>query len=230
MSGSQQPPHTPPEVPPPSRPPLPNWPVPDAPHPPPATAPGTRMPVVLEPFAATLEERLLAHRVVTVTGRIDAQTATDAAARLLHLDALAATPVTVRLDSPGGDVGACLVLVDTFGEMRAPVHVVVVGQAAGAVVAVLAAAAERSIYPHARILLTEPDLPAVEGDAAHVRTEAAAQQRLVDAAYDVIAARCGRSRAEVAADATRRRMLTAEEALAYRLVDRVQGGAGGAAG
>lgn len=210
----------PPEVPLPPRRPVPNWPVPETPSAPPPT---TRMPVVVEPLALTLEERLLQQRIVTVSGRIDDETVTETAARLLHLDALAGAPVTVRLDSPGGEVGAALVLVDTLGAMRSPVHVVVVGQAVGAAVVVVAAADHRSSYPHARIVLAEPDLPPIQGDASHVDAQAAEQRRLLDAAYDVVARCCGRDRAEVASDATRRRLLTAEEAVAYGLVERIEG-------
>lgn len=211
-------PEIPPEVPLPPRPAPPNWPVPDAPQP--STR---RMPVLVEPLVATLEERLLERRIVAVTGALDAERVTDLAARLLHLDALSVAPVTVHLDSPGGDVGAALVLVDTLGAMRAPVHVVLVGQAVGAAVAVLAAGDERSMYPHARVVLTEPELPTIQGDAGHVASEVAEHRRLLDAAYDVIAQRCGRSRADVARDAQRRLLMTADDAVAYGLVERVAG-------
>lgn len=214
-------PGTPPEVPPmppPGLPPQPpRWIPPEEPP-----RPTTRLPVVVEPLATTLEERLLARRIVAVTGPLDAATVTDLAARILHLDALGAEPVTVRLDSAGGDVEAALVLVDTFGALRAPVHVVVVGQAVAAAAVVVAAADEASIYPHARIVLAEPELPPVAGDATHLEAEAAERRRLLDAAYDVLARRCGRPREEVAQDARRRRVLTAEEAVGYGLVDRVE--------
>lgn len=209
-----------PEHPFPSQPSAPNWPVPAAPPIP--SAPDVRMPFVVERLTTPLDEALLGRRIVTVSGMLDSERVTETAARLLHLDALATDPVTIRLDSPGGDAGAALVLVDTLGQMRADVRLVVVGQAVGAAVVVVAAADEATIYPHARIVLAEPDVPPVQGDATHVDAEVTEQRRLLDAAYDVIARRCHRSRDDVARDARQRTMLTAEDAVRYGLVARVE--------
>lgn len=205
------------------RPTIPNWPVPPSPGPGPApTEAAPRLPLIVEPFAASLDEALLQRRIVAISGALDTERATEAAARLLHLDAASTGDITVRLDCDHADVRAALMLVDTFGSLRADVHAVVVGQAVGAAVVVIAAADSASIYPHARIVLTEPDLPSVQGDATHLDAQLVEQQRLVAAAYDVIARRCGRSRDDVEADARHRRLLTATEAVDYGLVDRVE--------
>ena len=211
---ADQPPH-------PTRPTIPDWQVPAAPGVVPGE-PSPRLPSVVEPLALSLEEALLRQRVIAVTGPLDAELATQMAARLLHLDAAAPGDITVRLDCAGGDVGAALMLVDTFGSMRARVHMVVVGQAGGAAVVLVAAADSASIYPHARIVLTEPELPAVHGGADHLEAELAEQQRLLASAYDVIARRCDRPRADVERDARRRLLLTATDAVDYRIVDGIE--------
>ena len=203
-----------------TRPTIPNWPTGPADQPDQPTPP--RLPLVVEPLATSLDEALLQRRVVAVTGNLDAQLATDTAARLLHLDATAEGSITVRLDCGTAEVGAALVLVDTFGSLRAQLHLVVVGQAAGAAVVVVAAAHSSSIYPHARIVLTEPDVPAIEGDAAHVDALLSEQRRLLAAAYDVIAQRCGKPRDEIERDMLQRRLLTAADAVDYGIVDRIE--------
>jgi ATP-dependent Clp protease protease subunit len=208
------------------RPVIPDWPTPapfGEPTDPPPDRP--RAPLVLQPvvgWSTSLDEALLLRRIVAVTGALDAERATETAARLLHLDAVAPGDITLRLDCSDADVSAALMLIDTFGSMSADVHVIVVGQAVGAAVVVVAAADRSSIYPHARIVLTEPHLPLVEGDAAHLDAQLAEQRRLLSSAYDVIARKCGRSRDDIEGDARRRRLLSADEAVAYRLVDRVE--------
>jgi ATP-dependent Clp protease protease subunit len=182
--------------------------------------------LVLQPVqvwsSTPLDEVLLQRRIIAVTGPLDAQRATDTAARLLYFDADATGDITIRLDCDHADVAAALMLVDTFGSLRAKVHVVVVGQAVGAAAVVVAAADSASIYPHARVALVEPELPTVQGDAAHLDAQLAEQRRLLAAAYDVIARRCGRAVDDVERDARRRRLLTAVDAVDYGLVDRIE--------
>lgn len=207
------------------RPSIPDWRPRTAPSGP--VEPTPRLPLVVpslvvQPLPATLDEAMLLRRIVAVTGSLDAERATETAARLLHLDALDEGDITVRLDCADADVNATLMLVDTFGSLRAKVHVVVVGQAVGAAVVVVAAADSASMYPHARIVLTEPTLPSIDGDASHVDARLAEQRRVVQSAYDVVARRCGRSRDEVEHDARRRVLLTAAEAVDYGLVDNVE--------
>src|SRR5690349_8499690 len=112
-----------------------------------------------------LEERLFDQRIVMIRGPLTPEGATGIAAALLTLDAAGPGPVQLHVASAGGELGAALSVIDVIDSMAAPVHAVVTSEAAGAVVAVLAAAERRAAYRHARFRLTEPRAAAVSGTA-----------------------------------------------------------------
>jgi ATP-dependent Clp protease protease subunit len=179
-----------------------------------------------------LTERLLCLRTVLVTGPIAAEPATRVAAMLLTLDAESPEPVTVRLTSPGGDLGAALMLADTLDLMRAPVHLTCLGEAGGAALAVLAAAPVRKAAPGARFSLVEPRLGPDESGAGGGRGRTAGELAGLVAAHEAqlerlawrIAQATHRAPADVRADlAPPGRVLDAAGALAYGLIDAVEG-------
>lgn len=175
-----------------------------------------------------LTERLLAARTVLITGELADERATRVAAMLLTLDAEGSAPVQVRLHSTGGDLGTGLMLADTIGTMRAPVHLTAVGEVGGAALAVLAAAGRRVSGASTRFHLIEPrpTLPAdgfwrSAGELGHLaETHDALLARLVA----LLAAATGRPAAEVRADLSPPgRVLDAAGAVAYGLVSEVDG-------
>jgi ATP-dependent Clp protease, protease subunit len=175
-------------------------------------------------FRDRLLARLLDQRVVLVHGPLDPDRATQLAAALLTLDAESADPVTVRLDSPGGDLAAALMLAGTMDLMRAPVLVRCVGQVAGPAVAVVTAGRQRRAGPHARFHLVEPrvDAAADGGTAGQLATIAAQQEALVQQLASRIAAVAG-LRAEAVREQLRPPgvLLSAQAAVSYGLVERI---------
>jgi ATP-dependent Clp protease protease subunit len=165
-----------------------------------------------------LAERLLDKRVVALAGELDAETANRAIAGLALLDASGDEPVQLRLSGVRVDLDTALQLVDALDLMGAPVHATALGTLSGAAVAVLAVADVRTAGPHASLQLVEPRPPGsvrgwdVEAWAAdHTRQVRRLQERLAQA--------CGRPVEEIAADMRSGRLLTAQEAQAYGLVD-----------
>lgn len=165
-----------------------------------------------------LAERLLDKRVLALAGDLDAETAHRAIAGLALLDASGDEPVQLRLSGIRVDLDTALQLVDALDLMGAPVHATALGTLSGAAVAVLAVADERTAGSHALLQLVEPRPPGsvrgwdVEAWAAdHTRQVRRLQERLAEA--------CRRPVEEVAADMRAGRLLTAEEAQAYGLVD-----------
>ena len=140
---------------------------------------------------------------------------------LLHLDALGDDPIDLRLDVREADLAAVLTLVDAVGAVRAAVRAVVVGELVGAAVALLAAADERRVFPHARIVLQDPTLAAKTADAESLAADVRRQQSMLASVWDVVAGATGRTRAEIEADARAGRFLTADEAVAYGLATEV---------
>jgi ATP-dependent Clp protease protease subunit len=69
-----------------------------------------------------LQEQLFERRIVMLTGRLDADAASRAAAVLTALDADGAPPIELHLDSGDGELAAALVVIDSLGALRASVR------------------------------------------------------------------------------------------------------------
>lgn len=203
-----QPPETPTEPPPPSAPApapiLPTWEEPD-PH-------WTDRPIL---------DRLLDQRVILVTGHLDAPMAERLAAQLLLLDRTDETrPIELHLSCRSSELEASVALAAAVDLARAPVHAVVTGPLSGPALAVWCAASERTAHRHATFVLTLPHVSA-QGPATSATTEAEGHERAVARLVERLASATGRSEQSVAEDLRSGRVLSAEEARSYGLVDRV---------
>jgi ATP-dependent Clp protease, protease subunit len=170
-----------------------------------------------------LAQRLLDQRLVALAGALDVDTANRAVAELALLDASGDAPVRLRLSGVTADLDVVLTLVDALDLMSAPVHATALGTLAGPAIALLAVADSRTVGPHTTFHLHEPrspvGVPGAELEAAaaeHARRVRRLQERLADA--------CGRSVDEIAADMHPGRILDADEAREYGLVDAIETG------
>jgi ATP-dependent Clp protease protease subunit len=165
-----------------------------------------------------LAERLFDQRVVTLSGELDTDAVNRAVAELALLDATGNDPVRLRLSGVGVDLEGALTLVDALDLVGVPVHATSLGTLSGPAVAVLAVADRRVAGAHAMVRLCEPRAP--HGVPGHeVEAWAAEHARQLRRLQERLAAACGRSVDEVAADMRAGRLLDAEEARAYGLVD-----------
>ena len=180
-----------------------------------------------EGVAPWLAERLFDRRLVMLTGPLTGGAASQAAASLLTLDALGTEPVHLHLSAPEGDLNAAFAVVDAVDAMRCELHATVTGEAAGAAVAVLAAAQRRLAYRHARIRLTEPRAATLAGTADEVASAAGRYLRELEELAVRLAEVTGQPRSRVETDLSAGRILTAAEAVEYGLVDEVVGRAAG---
>jgi ATP-dependent Clp protease protease subunit len=165
-----------------------------------------------------LGERLLAQRVVALSGELDPETVNRTVAALALLDAEGDDPVRLRLSSVSADLDTALPIVDALDLMGVPVHATCVGTLTGAAIALLAVADKRTAGAHAVLQLSEPRAPGgipgreLEARAAeHAARLRSLQERLAEA--------CGRPVEEIAADMRSGRLLSAAEAQDYGLVD-----------
>ena len=165
-----------------------------------------------------LAERLVAQRVVALAGELDAEAANRAIATLALLDATGDEPVQLRLSGVQVDLETAFALVDALDLMGAPVHVTALGTLTGAAVALLAVGDVRTAGPHAVLQLADPQPPrGVRG--WDVEAWAAEHARTVERLHERLAEATGRPVAELAADMRAQRVLTAEEAREYGLLD-----------
>ena len=174
-------------------------------------------------MADEVGRRLLARRRVMLVGPIDPNTATLLCSQLLVLDAEAPTePVVIYINSPGGSVDDGFAIYDTMRTMQAEVVTVCLGLAASMAQFVLCAGTPGRRYAHrfSRVLMHQPH-GQVEGTATDINIQAAQFAYLRTTMAELTAKHTGQPLERVVADADRDLWLTAEEALAYGMVDHV---------
>jgi ATP-dependent Clp protease protease subunit len=166
--------------------------------------------------------RLFDRRTVMLTGPLDGEASSLAAASLMALDAEGDEPVSLLVNSPGGPVEAGMAVVDVLDLLGVPVDVTVVGQAVGtaAVVVACGTPGRRRAAPNARLSLRLA-AGAIEGPAGRIEREAADLLAARDRLVDRLVAATGRARAELAEATDRGPTLSADEACALGLVDEV---------
>ncbi|HEX6238360.1 MAG TPA: ATP-dependent Clp protease proteolytic subunit [Acidimicrobiales bacterium] len=218
------PPRVPPEVPPPWQPPRPAPSPPFVPVPEPAPSPS-------EDWRSSVYGDLMARRTIVLDGPLDVERASLVAAQLLALDGeddrrrederSGPRPITLVINSPGGPLEAATAVLDTMDLVADPVDTTCLGQATGTGAVVLAAGTgRRRAGPSSLIRLRLPEV-ALDGRAGHLAEEAAHLGRLHDALIDRLAAATGQEHRLVARDVDAGRLLTAEDAVAYGLVDEI---------
>lgn len=169
-------------------------------------------------------ERLLRRRLVSLSGPIETTSANELMAKLLWLDSEAAgTPIELRINSPGGDVLSGLGIIDTIRGLTSPVHATCVGVAASMASVVLACATrgQRRATPNARLLLHQPWTGQFQGQAADLERAAQEVLRLRARIDDLLAEATGQPVERIHRDTDRDTWLSAEEALAYGLIDEI---------
>jgi ATP-dependent Clp protease, protease subunit len=169
-------------------------------------------------------DRLLRRRVVLLSGEINSEKANDVMARLLWLEQEAeGEPVELRVNSPGGDLLSGLALVDTIGQLRCPVATTCAGLAASMASVVLSVGTRgrRRATPNARILIHQPWTGQFQGQAADLERTAEEVLRLRRRVDAILAEATGQTVERIHHDTDRDTWFSAEEAVAYGLIDEV---------
>lgn len=167
--------------------------------------------------------RLLDRRVVFLGASLDEATATFVAAQLLHLQAVSpGEAIHLCINTSGGSPTALLTVFDAMESLATDVSTVCFGQASGAAALLLAAGAKgkRLALPHARVILAHArdELGGAIGDLGVQAREIIRQRRLLE---EILATHTGRPMDKVGEDMMRGRILSAEEARDYGIVDRI---------
>ena len=167
--------------------------------------------------------RLLLDRIVFISGEVNDEMANAVCAQLLFLQSQdPKKDLNVYINSPGGSVTAGLAIYDTMQFVKCPVATYCIGQAAsmGAVLLTAGAKGKRHALPNARIMIHQP-WGGAEGKASDIEITAREILRLKDVLNGILAKHSGRSLENVVADTDRDHFMSAEEAVAWGLIDKV---------
>ena len=170
----------------------------------------------------SLGEKLLKTRSVMISGEINKDLSNDFAQRMLVLDSESSDPITVYINSPGGDVDSGFAIYDMIRFVNSPVKVVGIGLVASAAALIyLSVPVERRFaFPNSTYLIHQP-LSELQGVAVDVDIYAKKIGELRAKLDKVIAEATGQSLDKVRSDTERDCWLSSEEAVSYGIVGRI---------
>jgi ATP-dependent Clp protease, protease subunit len=186
------------------------------------------VPIVIEQSgrgerAYDIYSRLLRERVIFLVGPVNDQTANLVVAQLLFLESENPDKdISLYINSPGGSVSAGLSIFDTMQFIKPDVSTLCMGMAASMGAFLLAAGAKgkRNALPNSRIMIHQPSGGA-QGQATDIEIQAREILKLREGLNSILAERTGQSLDKIKSDSERDYFMSAAEAQAYGLVDKV---------
>ena len=173
-----------------------------------------------DPYAKLFEDRIIFLGV-----QVDDASADDIMAQLLVLESQDPDrDIVMYINSPGGSFTAMTAIYDTMQYIRPQIQTVVLGQAASAAAVLTAAGTpgKRLALPNARILIHQPAVgEAGQGQASDIEIQANEIMRMRTWLEETLAQHTGKDVAQVNKDIDRDKILSAEEAREYGLIDQV---------
>ena len=176
--------------------------------------------------AYDIYSRLLRDRIIFLGQQITDDVANLVTAQVLFLESEdPGKPIHLYINSPGGSVTAALSMYDAIQFVSSPVSTLCLGMAASGGSLLLAAGSPglRMALPNSLVMIHQPWAGGLQGKASDLEVHAREILRQRDQIVDIYARHCRRSREEVAGAIERDNFMTAEQALAWGLIDQVIG-------
>ena len=167
--------------------------------------------------------RLLKDRIIFLGDEIDDTLANAVVAQLLFLESESPDrDISIYINSPGGSVSAGLAIYDTIQFVKCDVSTIVVGMAASMAAVLLAAGAKgkRIALPNSRVMIHQP-LGGAQGQASDIEIQAREIVKTKELLNNILVTHTGQSMKRIKADSDRDFWMSAPEALAYGIVDKV---------
>ena len=167
--------------------------------------------------------RLLRERVVFLVGPVNDASANLVVAQLLFLEAENPDKdISFYINSPGGSVTAGMSIYDTMQFIKADVSTLCIGQAASMGAFLLAAGAKgkRFSLPNSRIMIHQPS-GGFQGQSSDIEIHAKEILYLRAKLNDILAHHTGKTSEEIDRDTERDNFMSAEQSVAYGLIDKV---------
>jgi ATP-dependent Clp protease protease subunit len=189
----------------------------------------TLIPMVVEQTnrgerAYDIYSRLLRDSIIFIGTPIDDNVANLVTAQLLFLEAEdPERDISLYINSPGGSISAGLAVYDTIQFIRNDVTTIGVGQAASMAAVLLAAgsAKKRFSLPHSRVLIHQPWMSGLQGQATDIDIHAREILRIRTILNKILAHHTGQALERIEKDVERDYIMTADQAKEYGIIDEV---------
>lgn len=174
--------------------------------------------------AFDIYSRLLKENIIFLGTPIDDQVANLIIAQMLFLASEdPEKDISLYINSPGGSITAGLAILDTMNLIEPDIVTYCVGQAAsmGAVLLACGAKGKRYTLPHSRILIHQPSMSGLAGQATDIDIYAREILRMREILNGVLADATGQTVEKIARDVDRDYIMEAEQAVEYGIVDKI---------
>ena len=174
--------------------------------------------------AYDIYSRLLKDNIIFLGTPIDDNVANVVTAQLLFLEAEDPDKdISLYVNSPGGSISAGMAIYDTMQFIRPDVTTICIGQAAsmGALLLAAGAPGKRFALPNSRILIHQPSMSGLSGQATDIDIHAREILRLREAMNKILASHTGQTFERIKNDVERDYIMTADQAREYGIVDQV---------
>ncbi len=167
--------------------------------------------------------RLLNDRIIFLADEVNDTTASLVVAQMLYLESVDPDKdIYFYINSPGGSISAGMAIYDTMNYIKCDVSTICIGMAASMGAFLLAAGTKgkRIALPNSEIMIHQP-LGGMQGQASDIKIHADHILRIRDKMNRILSERTGQDLEAIVRDTERDNFMTADEALAYGLVDKV---------
>lgn len=171
-----------------------------------------------------IDEKFLEQRKIFLWGQVDDESAEIIVSKLLYLESMApGQKITFYINSPGGIMTSGYSILDTMKLISSPVSTVCMGLAASMGSLLLSAGekGERYIYPLGEVLIHQPSIGYLQGQASDIAIHARQILKSKEIAADILARNCNQSVDKILKDFERDYWMNAEESIAYGIVDKM---------
>ncbi len=171
----------------------------------------------------SLATRHFMNRIIFLTGSIDSETADDFLSELLFLEE-SGEPVTIFINSPGGEVNAGLMIYDTIQGSGLEINMVCTGMASSMAALIFAGGQKgrRFILPHSKIMIHEPLISSgVGGSATSIKNISDSILETRGILNRILAKHTGKSTEEIDKATAFENIMNAEEAVRFGICDRI---------
>jgi ATP-dependent Clp protease protease subunit len=171
-----------------------------------------------------IEQKFLEQRKIFLWGEVDDRSAENIVSKLLYLEATEpGKTITFYINSPGGMITSGYSILDTMNLITSPVSTVCMGLSASMGSLLLSAGkqSERYIYPLGEVLIHQPSMGYLQGQAADIAIHARQILRSKEIAAEILSKNCSQPIDKILKDFDRDYWMNAEESIAYGIVDKL---------
>ena len=166
--------------------------------------------------------KLLANRIIFLSGEINSDLANLVVSELLYLDSLSHDDIFIYINSPGGEVTSGLAIYDTMNYVKSNVATVATGLCASMAAIILAAGekGKRMALPNSEVMIHQV-LGGTQGQATDIKIQAERILKMKSKLNGILSMLTGKNIKKIDNDTERDHYLDAKEALSYGIIDKI---------